>query len=164
MSEPARLKSTVYIGGLDPAVTPQLLHDAFIPFGDISNISLPRLDNPTNGHHSSTATSNPKSNNYNNPPAPSSSGPVLHRGFAYIEFESPEDAKEALANMDQSELFGRVIKVAMAKPKKDEKEGLGSKVAIWEQVGGEYLLSLWSGVIVGEGGSGAFLGFTDILL
>ena len=36
--------------------------------------------------------------------------------------------------MDQSELFGRVIKVAAAKPQKDANEGLGSKTAIWEQV------------------------------
>ncbi len=36
--------------------------------------------------------------------------------------------------MDQSELFGRVIKVAAAKPQKDSNEGLGSKTAVWEQV------------------------------
>lgn len=36
--------------------------------------------------------------------------------------------------MDQSELFGRVIKVAAAKPQKEGNEGLGSKVAVWEQV------------------------------
>ena len=36
--------------------------------------------------------------------------------------------------MDQSELFGRVIKVAAAKPQKENNEGLGSKVAVWEQV------------------------------
>ena len=36
--------------------------------------------------------------------------------------------------MDQSELFGRVIKVAQAKPQKDANEGLGSKTAVWEQV------------------------------
>ena len=36
--------------------------------------------------------------------------------------------------MDQSELYGRVIKCAQAKPQKDANEGLGSKTAIWEQV------------------------------
>jgi len=36
--------------------------------------------------------------------------------------------------MDQSELFGRVIKVAPAKPQKDSNDGLGSKTAVWEQV------------------------------
>lgn len=52
-----------------------------------------------------------------------------------MEFESPEDAKEAMDNMDQSELYGRVIKVAAAKPQREANEGLGSKTAIWEQVG-----------------------------
>ena len=51
-----------------------------------------------------------------------------------MEFEIPGDAKEAIDNMDQSELFGRVLKVAQAKPQKDANEGLGSKTAVWEQV------------------------------
>ena len=55
----------------------------------------------------------------------------LHRGFGYVEFEDPEDTKDAIDNMDQSELFGRVIKVSAAK---NVNEGLGSKTALWEQV------------------------------
>jgi len=58
-----------------------------------------------------------------------------HRGFGYVEFEDPEDTKEAIDNMDQSELFGKVIKVSAAKPPKNVNEGLGSKTALWEQVG-----------------------------
>ena len=58
----------------------------------------------------------------------------LHRGFGYVEFEDPEDCKDAIDNMDQSELFGRVIKVSAAKPPKNVNEGLGSKTALWEQV------------------------------
>ncbi|KAF2668777.1 hypothetical protein BT63DRAFT_388955 [Microthyrium microscopicum] len=109
MSDAARLKSTVYVGGLDPAVTTQTLHSAFIPFGDIVDISLPK------------------------PELPSNRDP--HRGFGYIEFEVADDAREAIDNMDQSELFGRVIKCAPAKPVKNVGEGLGSKVALWEQEG-----------------------------
>lgn len=37
--------------------------------------------------------------------------------------------------MNQSEFFGRVIKVAAAKPQKESNEGLGSKTAIWETEG-----------------------------
>ena len=85
-----------------------MLADAFIPFGSIVEITLPK------------------------PELPSSRDP--HRGFGYVEFEIPGDAKEAINNMDQSELFGRVIKVAPAKPQKDSNEGLGSKTAMWEQV------------------------------
>jgi RNA recognition motif-containing protein len=51
-----------------------------------------------------------------------------------VEFEDPEDVKDAIDNMDQSELFGKVIKVNAAKPPKNVNEGLGSKTALWEQV------------------------------
>jgi RNA recognition motif-containing protein len=107
-----RPNSTIYVGGLHPTlVTAAVLSDAFIPFGEISDVSLPK------------------------PEAPSSTD--LHRGFGYVEFEEASDAKEAVNNMDQSELYGRIIKVAMAKPerKADEPGEIGSKTAIWEQVG-----------------------------
>ena len=110
MSDAARLKSTVYVGNLDNAVTQSTLHAAFVPFGEIADVSLPK------------------------PELPSSTDP--HRGFGYVEFEEAIDAKEAIANMDQSELYGRVIKVAAAKPQKEQNEGLGSKTAVWEQVCG----------------------------
>lgn len=108
MSDASRLKATVYVGGLDNAVTAPILFDAFIPFGEIVDVSLPK------------------------PEAPTSKDP--HRGFGYVEFELAADAKEAIDNMDQSELYGRVLKVAPAKPQKDISEGLGSKTAVWEQV------------------------------
>jgi RNA recognition motif-containing protein len=62
----------------------------------------------------------------------------LHRGYGYVEFEDPEDVKDAIDNMDQSELFGKVIKVNAAKPPKNANEGLGSKTAVWEQVRSMY--------------------------
>ena len=108
MAEKSRLKSTLFIGGLDNQVTQMLLYEAFIPFGEIVEVTLPKPD------------------------LPNSSDP--HRGFGYIEFEDSNDAKEAIYNMDQSEIFGRVVKVAAAKPQKEANEGLGSKTAIWEQV------------------------------
>ncbi|KAI1210602.1 uncharacterized protein F4807DRAFT_53351 [Annulohypoxylon truncatum] len=107
MTDAARWKATVYVGGLASVVTSVNIHDAFIPFGEIADISLPKSD------------------------APNATEP--HRGFAYVEYEDAEDAKEAIDNMDQSELFGRVLKVSAAKPPKSADEGLGSKKAIWEQ-------------------------------
>lgn len=109
MSDASRLKSTVYVGGLDNAVNEKLLADAFLPFGEIADVTIPKPD------------------------LPSSKDP--HRGFGYVEFEVVSDAKEAIDNMDQSEFFGRVIKVAPARPQKDSNEGLGSKTAIWETEG-----------------------------
>lgn len=102
------MKCTVYVGGLDQAVTVQTLAEAFVPFGEVVDITLPKPDVPNSSD--------------------------LHRGFGYVEFDMPDDAKEAIDNMDGSELYGRTIKVAPAKPQKDSNEGLGSKTAIWQQV------------------------------
>ncbi|OHE97680.1 RNA recognition domain-containing protein, partial [Colletotrichum orchidophilum] len=109
MTDAARWKSTVFVGGLASIVTAANVHDAFIPFGEIADVSLPKNDKPN------------------------STDP--HRGFAYVEYEDTEDAKEAIDNMDQSEFFGRVIKVSAAKVPKSADEGLGSKKAVWEQEG-----------------------------
>lgn len=63
-------KRTVYIGGLADEVTEQLVNDAFIPFGDIVEIQMP-VDYESQ----------------------------KHRGFAFIEFETAEDAAAAIDNM-----------------------------------------------------------------
>ncbi|KAF1851865.1 RNA-binding domain-containing protein [Cucurbitaria berberidis CBS 394.84] len=109
LSDTSRLKATVFVGGLDQAVTQQTLFHAFLPFGDIVEVNLPK----------------PESQNSNE----------QHRGFGYVEFEAASDATDAIDNMDRSELYGSVIKVAPAKPQKNANEGLGSKTAIWEQEG-----------------------------
>ena len=116
MTEPFRPNTTLYIGNLDPTtVTPSLLQSHFIPFGEILSTHLPK------------------------PEAPSSTD--LHRGFGYVEFEDASDAKEAISNMDQSELGGRVIKVAVAR--EDQRRdvgggavGRGAERAVWEMEGG----------------------------
>lgn len=112
MTDTARWKATVHVSGLATMATVATLHDAFLPFGDIADVSLPKNENPNSN------TTEP------------------HRGFAYVEFENADDAKEAIDNMDQSEFFGRVIKVTAAKIPKSADEGLGSKKAVWEQVCG----------------------------
>ncbi|KAG0054432.1 hypothetical protein BGZ83_011226 [Gryganskiella cystojenkinii] len=97
-------KSTLYIGGLDEQVTTQVLHAAFIPFGEITQIEIP--------------------------PDPTSTAP--HRGFGFVEFEFPADAEAAQDNMHLSELFGRTIKVNLAKPLKGGLGGgRGPERAIW---------------------------------
>lgn len=123
MSDAARQKCTIYVGGLDQAVIPHTLLEAFIPFGEIVDVSIPKPDQPRapNG-------------NVNANGKPSAIPTDAHRGFAYVEFELPVDAEEAIDNMNGSELFGKVIKVAAAKPAKVANEGLGSKTAVWEQV------------------------------
>ncbi|KAJ9596561.1 hypothetical protein L9F63_012394, partial [Diploptera punctata] len=92
-------KRTVYVGGLAEEVDEKVLHAAFIPFGDIMDIQIP-LDYETE----------------------------KHRGFAFVEFESAEDAAAAIDNMNDSELFGRTIRVNLAKPQKIKE---GSSKAVW---------------------------------
>jgi peptidyl-prolyl isomerase E (cyclophilin E) len=38
----------------------------------------------------------------------------IHRGFAFIEYESADDADEAIFNMDLSEILGQTISVSVA--------------------------------------------------
>ncbi|CAI6339170.1 unnamed protein product [Periconia digitata] len=122
----SRLKATVFVGGLDNAVTQQTLYHAFLPFGDIVDVNLPKTDNNSSNNNSS---------NSNASGGGGKKGDGAHKGFGYVEFESAGDAADAIDNMDRSELYGQVIKVAPAKPQKEHGEGLGSKTAVWEQEG-----------------------------
>lgn len=60
----------LYTGGLADEVTEDILRSAFTPFGDLVDIQIP-LDYETE----------------------------KHRGFAFIEFDLPEDAAAAIDNM-----------------------------------------------------------------
>ncbi|KYR02681.1 hypothetical protein DLAC_00140 [Tieghemostelium lacteum] len=80
-------KSTVYIGGLDENVTEELLKSAFITFGNIESVMVP-ID------HKSQKS----------------------KGFGFVQFETAQDASDAIDNMHDSEILGRVIKCVIAKP------------------------------------------------
>lgn len=79
-------KRTVYVGGLAEEVDEKILKEALNPFGD-TLIQIP-LDYVTG----------------------------KHRGFAFVEFETVDDAAAAIDNMNESEIYGRTIKVNIAKP------------------------------------------------
>lgn len=63
-------KTTLYVGGLDDSVTDSILHAAFLPFGDVTDVSVP-MDHATG----------------------------KHRGFGFVQYESSEDAADAIDNM-----------------------------------------------------------------
>lgn len=94
-------KRVVYVGGLAEEVDEKVLHAAFIPFGDITDVQIP-MDYSTQ----------------------------KHRGFGFVEFEFAEDGAAAIDNMNEAELFGRTIRVNLAKPMKI-KEGYSR--AVWSE-------------------------------
>ncbi|KAL1489865.1 hypothetical protein ABEB36_013794 [Hypothenemus hampei] len=94
-------KKIIYVGGLAEEVGEKILRAAFIPFGDIVDIQIP-LDYESE----------------------------KHRGFAFIEFESSEDASAAVDNMNDAELFGRTIRVNVAKPQRIKE---GSTRPVWSE-------------------------------
>lgn len=85
----ANNKKTLYVGGLPDNIDVNILKTAFSPFGDISDVSIPI-------EYSSQK----------------------HKGFAFIEYQLPEDAADAIDNMDNSEILGKTIRVNIAKPMK----------------------------------------------
>lgn len=82
-------KTTLYVGGLHETVNETVLHAAFLPFGGIKDCSVP-LDNAKG----------------------------KNRGFGFVEFESAEDAADAIDNMHNAELYGSVLRVNFAQPSK----------------------------------------------
>jgi peptidyl-prolyl isomerase E (cyclophilin E) len=83
----SRNKSTIYVGGLEESVSEELLHAAFIPFGNIQEVQIPR------NHKDNT-----------------------NRGFGFVQYFADGDAAAAMDNMDGAELQGRVLRVNIAKP------------------------------------------------
>eukprot|EP01041_Mallomonas_annulata_P002451 gene2451-4759_t len=87
MNSASRKKKTLYVGGIDSSVTEEILYAAFIPFGDLREVNIPK-DYAEN----------------------------KNRGFGFVDFEEEEDAAAALENMDGAELFGKVLRCNIAKP------------------------------------------------
>ena len=87
-------------GGLEESVTSDIIRAAFVPFGELLDVNLP-VDSSTQ----------------------------KHRGFAFVQFDERTDAADAMDNMDGAELFGRVLKVNVAKP---DATGRGSHRPVWE--------------------------------
>ncbi|KAH7642071.1 peptidyl-prolyl cis-trans isomerase [Dermatophagoides farinae] len=82
-------KRVVYCGGLSEEVDEKIIKSAFLTFGEIIDVNMP-IDYITQ----------------------------KHKGFSFIEFETAEDAAAAIDNMNDSEIFGKTIRVNLAKPVK----------------------------------------------
>ncbi|PNW82668.1 hypothetical protein CHLRE_06g288750v5 [Chlamydomonas reinhardtii] len=96
-------KTTLYVGGLEESVNEATLHAAFLPFGEIKEVNMP-IDHATG----------------------------THRGFGFVEYEEKDDAAAAIDNMNNAELFGRVLKVNYAQPMKIKGGDKGwSHLPVW---------------------------------
>jgi peptidyl-prolyl isomerase E (cyclophilin E) len=94
-------KKVIYVGGLAEEVDQKVLHAACIPFGEIADVTIP-LDFTSQ----------------------------KHRGFGFVEFETIEDAAAAIDNLDNSEIYGRTIRVNIARPKMLKE---GSSRPVWSE-------------------------------
>ncbi len=102
------MATSLYVGGLDEAVTLDLLRAAFLPFGNVKDIQLP-LD---------------------------ASG--AHKGFGFVEYDLEEDATAAIDNMEGAELFGRTIRVNPARGGGGGGGGGGIGRAVWAEAAAWY--------------------------
>ncbi|ETV75374.1 hypothetical protein H257_10226 [Aphanomyces astaci] len=100
----ANHKRCLWVGGLDKTVTEDILRAAFVPFGPLKDVQIPMDFTGTNQQN---------------------------KGFGFVEYDLEEDAKEALDNMDDSELYGKVLKVNIAKSQNNERTQ-GNR-AVWDQ-------------------------------
>ena len=77
--------ATIYVGGLDPRCTEEILWELFLQCGPIANIHFPR-DKITNEH----------------------------QGFGFVEFKNEDDSDYSIKIMHMIKLYGKSIKVNKA--------------------------------------------------
>ncbi|XVE96547.1 hypothetical protein REPUB_Repub02eG0232000 [Reevesia pubescens] len=83
--------TNLYIKNLDPEITEELLQEKFSEFGKIASLVVTKDENGAS------------------------------RGFGFVNFDNPDDAKQAMESMNGSQLGSKVLYVARAQ-KKAERE------------------------------------------
>lgn len=76
----------LFVGGLPFSTTEDELRDAFAPFGTVASVKI--INDRETGRS---------------------------RGFGFVEFDSDDEAKAAVAGLDSKELGGRTIHVSEAR-------------------------------------------------
>ena len=76
-------EATVYVGGLDPLVTEELVWELFLQAGPVANVYLPK-DRVAGAH----------------------------QGYGFVEFRGEEDAEYAVKVLNMIKLFGKPVKVS----------------------------------------------------
>ena len=100
--------AVLYVGGLEESVNEASLHAAFIPCGDVTDVSIPLDHARARGEGGREGGMEGVSGK--------GGGGAQHRGFGFVEFAEREDAAAAMDNMNDAELFGRTLKVSSLPP------------------------------------------------
>lgn len=79
----------IYVSNLSFAIQDEDLRDFFAEYGEVSSAKV-IMDKTTN----------------------------RSRGFGFVEMDSDEEAKKAIAGLNNKEIEGRAMSVSVAKPKK----------------------------------------------
>ncbi len=76
-----------------------------------------------------------------------------HKGFAFVQYDEKEDAADAIDNMHNAELFGRVLRVNLSKPDAHR----GGHRPVWESQADSFFAK-GAGAEEGEGEGDAAAG------
>lgn len=87
---------SIYVGNLAYEVTQEELQKVFDEYGAVKRVHLP-IDRETG----------------------------RRRGFAFVEMETEEQEKAAIADLDGAEWMGRKLKVNAARPRQEKSDGGG---------------------------------------
>ena len=77
-----------------------------------------------------------------------------HKGFAFVQYDDKEDAAEAIDNMHNAELYGRVLRVNLAKP--DSLKGGGHR-PVWESQADSFFAADGGTAAAADGDERAYL-------
>ena len=88
--------TSIYVGNLSYDATEEDIRQAFAQYGEVANVNV-IMDRETG----------------------------RPRGFAFVEMPNESEAKEAIENLNETEIAGRAVIVNEARPKQDRPRGGG---------------------------------------
>ena len=84
--------SKLYVGNLNFDAREDQLKELFAPFGEIKDLTI--IKDKFSGRS---------------------------KGFGFVEFSSPKDAEKAAGDLNEQEFLGRQLRIAEAKPKRNDR-------------------------------------------
>jgi len=94
--------TNIYVGNLSYGATEEDIRQAFAQYGEVSSVNI--ITDRETGRS---------------------------RGFAFVEMPNADEAKEAIKNLNETELAGRAVTVNEARPRADRPRGGGGRRGRW---------------------------------